>query len=79
MMRDKLYGWLCDAIHVGLGVLVALCYDYWVLALIGAYLFVEYQLSEEKRIKDFAYKDLKEFMFGFFVTVILLLGGVMWT
>ena len=73
-MRKKLYNWLCDITHVVLGVVVALSWEvHWTLTLVGAGSFIIYELDEAKKTKDLAYQDIREFLWGLFVTVIILL------
>jgi hypothetical protein len=39
----------------------------WVLVLVGAAIFCLYELNEDRWLRDEAYKDIREFMVGFFV------------
>lgn len=39
----------------------------WPLVVVGAGLFCLYELNEEHYLRDEAYKDVREFMIGFFI------------
>jgi len=73
-MKQKLYNLLCDATHVLLGgIIVYSSRLHWTLPVIGALYFYIYEMNEEKWEKDSAYKDIREFLVGFFVTIVILL------
>jgi len=80
MTWKKLYNILCDASHIMLGVIVAMAWMlHWSLSMIGAFLFVVYELSEAKKVNDLAYQDIKEFCWGFFtILIILIIWKFLW-
>ncbi len=66
---------LYDLIHVLVGVLtVGLIFIHPVLTVVGALAFIIYQLDEDWSIKDGAWKDIREWMIGYFIAGAFLLG-----
>lgn len=39
----------------------------WPLVVVGAGVFIIYELNEERYLRDEAYKDVREFMIGYFI------------
>ena len=59
-----------NAAHYLAGILT--CFSYilcWVLPVIGLVSFITYELNEDRHLTDQAYKDILEYLVGFFVTV----------
>ena len=62
--------------HYLAGILTALsCEVNWVLPIVGAILFLAYEVDEDWHISDEAFHDILEFMIGFFVCVA---GLIIW-
>lgn len=54
--------------HYLAGIIIALsCIIHWTLPLLGAGLFVLYEIRQHKRLKDWAYFDILECLIGFLV------------
>jgi hypothetical protein len=72
---------LKDIAHVLAGIIVALSPTvHWTLPLIGTQLFIIYEVLEDLHLSDRAYRDILEFMIGFFgaVTGLLVLEVIVW-
>lgn len=73
--RIRLGGLLGSFIHVLVGVLTVLSiYVSPVFPVLGFVGFIIYELDEDWHISDYAYKDIREFMVGFFATISVILG-----
>lgn len=60
--------WFCESTMVHFPVGLLACWLLVTLPLVGAFLttmFVVYEIVEMRRIHDFAYKDIRSFLFGF--------------
>jgi len=49
-----------------------------ILTVIAVVLFIIYELNEDLHLKDGAYEDIKEFIYGFILGCMLLLKGTQW-
>ena len=62
--------------HYLAGALTALSSEVsWVLVIVGAILFLAYEVDEDWHLYDEAYHDILEFMLGFFIAVT---GLIIW-
>jgi hypothetical protein len=65
---------LCRVAHVVYGLLSALAVRVNpVLTVVMAAVFIIYELDEEWRLNDVAYEELREFMLGFSIGVVVML------
>ena len=65
-----------NAAHYLVGILVALSSQVsWVLPLVGAALFLTYEVDEDYHLSDEAFHDILEAIIGFFVAVA---GLILW-
>ena len=68
-----------NAAHYLAGALTALsALVSWVLPLVGAGVFLVYELQEDKILHDEAYPDILEFAIGYFTTCAILIGRAIW-
>ena len=68
-----------NAAHYIAGILIAVsCLVSWTLPIIGAIMFLVYEVDEDWHLHDKAYHDILEAMLGFFLAVVgLLIRGFM--
>ena len=66
---------LSSIAHVIFGIITAIASKINIaFPIINTFLFILYELDEEWRISDYAYKDIREFAFGLGIGEVLLLA-----